>query len=245
MSRHLSRVLRPFLVSHLIALREAVVWEDRRPVRLIAVIVHITLGADHSRPLLTITLNVYKIGVSVVFVPRGRSCFTDEMVLGTIFAGKIACSRAADRRPRKFRFSNGSICLSLGILYAVSFRFNNVPCSRENVFSLVFFVHVSPMKVIIRILRLGIRRGDEYDEKAGAKDADAGGLKNLTQPEGFLNGADAFLLRPGGKKVLKEGNDSFGGFFQKPVFFRSAYGSGRAVLPQDGFRKAQEPRRLG
>ena len=62
---------------------------------------------------------------------------------------------------------------------------------------------------------------------------------------GFLNGADALLLRPGGKNVLEEGNDSFGSFGQNPGFVRSACGSGRAVLPQDCFRQAQEPRRLG
>ena len=185
---------------------------------------------------MTITLNVYKIGVSVVFVLRGSSCFTDGMVLGTIFMGKIACSRAADRRPRKFRFSNVSIFLSLGILYAVSFRFDNVPCSRENVFSLVFFVHASPMKVIIRFLRLDMRRGDEYDEKAGAKDA--GGLEDGDKAGGFLNGADALLLRPGGKKVFEGRKRFLWRFFPKACFFPLRLRFGQSC-PSAGWRPAQ------
>ena len=43
----------------------------------------------------------------------------------------------------------------------------------------------------------------------GLQNADAGGLSSAE---------DVLLLRLGWKKVLDEGNDAFGGFYQNPVF---------------------------
>lgn len=59
--------------------------------------------------------------------------------------------------------------------------------------------------------------------------ADTGGLESCAKARGFLDAADALLVRRGGKKVLDGGNDAFGGSRQKAVFVCSA-GGFRAVL---------------
>ena len=60
------------------------------------------------------------------------------------------------------------------------------------------------------------RRKQEAGEEQAVNRADAGGLEDGAEAEGFWNGADALLLRPGGKKVLNEGNDAFDGSRQNP-----------------------------
>ena len=78
---------------------------------------------------------------------------------------------------------------------------------------------------------LGKGRKQKLCEDDGTNRADAGGLEDCAKARD-LTTSDALLLRLGGKKVLDEGNNAFGS-------------SGKAVLPQDCFRQAREPRRLG
>ena len=104
------------------------------------------------------------------------------MISRAISIGKRASSPvAAHGRDYKAVLDDSSLDAVCGMIDYVQFGFNREErLKRINARPLVLHVNVGPCIVIIWQLRLGIWNGDEYDEKAGAKDADAGGLKNLT-----------------------------------------------------------------
>ena len=81
----------------------------------------------------------------------------------------------------------------------------------------------------------------ESGEEQSINRADDGGLEEFTQARCFLVAADALFLLRRGKKVLNEGNDAFGGFCQKAVFVRSAYGFGQSQS-SSGWLPAQSAR---
>ena len=89
------------------------------------------------------------------------------------------------------------------------------------------------------------RHEQEAGEEQAVNRADAGGLEDCDKAGDFLPTADSFLARQRGKEILEEGNDSFGGFCQNPVFVRSAGGSSEPFLRRMAPGAKRRPRRLG